>query len=53
MDRKEETNREFIAFLKWKESLEFDLGEDREDWEPWWECFRAGYRAAYENEKGD
>jgi len=38
--------RAFEEFNKWKESLDHDLGDAVEDWEEWWRCFLAGYKAA-------
>lgn len=35
----------FLAFKEWVASLDFDIGEDAGDVEPWWNCFKAGYEA--------
>lgn len=49
-EQEEEEDMAFRAFWQWKENLETDLGTCREDWEPWWQAFFAGYRAAQSNQ---
>lgn len=34
-------------FCEWAD--EHGIGEDTEDWMPWWECWYAGYASAYAN----
>jgi len=47
---KDEVSRKaFAEFKKWRESLDYDLGEAEEDWKVWWYCFLAGFKAAQED----
>jgi hypothetical protein len=39
----------FEKFTEWKNSQNAEIGETYEDWEPWWNCFLAGYKAAQED----
>ena len=40
------TEKEILKkFNEWRDSINTDLGDDYEDWGPWWECFLAGYKA--------
>ena len=48
MKREIPENAEFYdwqAFKQWAEKNGVSL-ESRGDWEPWWECWKAGYVAA-------
>ena len=43
----DKSEHEIVAFEKfwsWKDNE--GIGEDQEDWMPWWECFWAGYKDA-------
>ena len=42
---------EYEDFLAWKRVQEVEIGDDPEDWEPWWECFHAGYKAGFQQAK--
>jgi len=45
----EETHESFEYFTKWKESLDSDIGDHPDDWLDWYKCFKAGWKACYEN----